>query len=168
MPLHRAGNSPYPYVLTACPDGEGAWYSEAAQRNPELARQLKQDYKSKFTPEFAQAKAKQVQNLDLPLTIIDVGGRIDEKNRLIMSFATHAVILSGDPALISDWKQLCDELHLSVIAVIHSDYYAITDCITSQSPVLTGTVHHLERGEPNQNRPVVKALAALLAQLSQP
>ena len=166
MPLHRAALAPYPYVLTACPDGEGAWYSEAAQRDPELAKQLKQAYKSKFTPEFAQEKAKQVQNLDLPLTIIDVGGRIDDKNRLIMSFATHAVILSGEPALIPDWKQLCEELRLQIIAIIHSDYAATADQITSETPVLMGMVHHLERGEPNHDRPMIKALAALLAKLS--
>lgn len=166
MTLHRAQQAPYPYVLTACPDGEGAWYSEAAQRDPELAHQLKQAYKAKFTPEFAQEKAKQVENLDLPLTIIDMGGRIDAKNRLIISHATHAVILANDLDLVQDWKQLCGDLNLNVIAIIHSDYYATADCITSESPILTGTVHHLERGEPNHDRPMIKTLATLLAQLS--
>jgi hypothetical protein len=166
MSLHRAQQAPYPYVLTACPDGEGAWYSEAAQRDPELAQQLKQAYKAKFTPEFAQEKAKQVKNLDLPLTIIDVGGRIDDKNRLIMSYATHAVILSNDPNVFQDWQQLCHDLNLKLIATLHSNYHATADCITSETPMLTGTVHHLERGEPNHDRPMIKALAARLAQLT--
>lgn len=166
LPRHRAGKAPYPYVLTACPDGEGAWYSEAAQRDPELAVQLKQDYKAKFTLEFAQEKAKQVQNLDLPLTLIDVGGRIDDKNRLIMFHASHAVILSNDMSLVQDWQQLCNDLNLKILAIIHSDYHATADYITSETPILTGTVHHLERGEPNHHRPMVQALALLLAKLS--
>ncbi|MCU0527763.1 MAG: hypothetical protein MUF72_23445 [Elainella sp. Prado103] len=164
--LHRVGQAPYPYVLTACPDGEGAWYAEAAQRDPDLAYQLKQAYKSKFTPEFAQEKAKQVQQLDLPLTIIDVGGRIDDKNRWIMAPATHAVILSNDVAGIPEWQQVCDELHLNVIAILYSDYHATADHIAAETPILRGAIHHLERGEPNHDRPMIKALAARLAQLS--
>jgi CRISPR-associated protein Csx3 len=26
--IRQIPNAPYPYVLTACPDGEGAWYFE--------------------------------------------------------------------------------------------------------------------------------------------
>lgn len=166
LPLYRAGQAPYPYVLTACPDGEGAWYSEAAQRDPALAHQLKQVYKTKFTWEFAQEKTKQVANLNLPLTILDVGGKIDDKNRLIMAPATHAVILTGDMQRVDEWKLLCSELNLDIIAVIYSGYYGTTDCIDSRTPILTGSVHYLERGEPNHDRPIVRALAALLAKLS--
>lgn len=166
MPAYRIGKAPYPYVLTACPDGEGAWYSEAARRDPELAKKLKQDYKAKFTLKFAQEKAKQVENVDLPLTIIDVGGKIDDKNRLIIAPATHAVILAGEMSLIRDWQELCDELNLKVIAVIHSDYAGVEDCIKSEAPVLQGSVHYLERGEDVSSRPMVRALAQLLVRLS--
>ena len=44
------------YVISGCPDGEGSYFSETAQNYPELAAQLKAEYKAKFTPEFAQAK----------------------------------------------------------------------------------------------------------------
>jgi CRISPR-associated protein Csx3 len=47
MVEHRLGNAPYPYVLTACLDGEGAWYSEAARRDVALARQWKDAYKAR-------------------------------------------------------------------------------------------------------------------------
>lgn len=166
LPLHQAGKAPYPYILTACPDGEGAWYSEAARRDPELARRLKQKYKAKFTWKFAQEKAKQVQNLSLPLNIIDVGGKISQENRLIMAPATHAVILAGDMALISDWKQLCMELDLNVIAILYSDYQGMCDRVDSEIPFLTGSVHHLERGENINNRPMVQALAKLLVAMA--
>jgi len=42
----------YPYVLTACPDGEGAWFQESMNNDPTLAAKLKTEYKSKFTTEF--------------------------------------------------------------------------------------------------------------------
>jgi CRISPR-associated protein Csx3 len=54
-------NVPYPYVITACPDGEGSYFSEAAKRDPELARRLKQEYKAKFTMEFAEKAAGWVE-----------------------------------------------------------------------------------------------------------
>ena len=29
---------PYPYVITACPDGEGAWFQETMEKYPEIAK----------------------------------------------------------------------------------------------------------------------------------
>lgn len=168
MERHRAEQAPYPYVLTACPDGEGSWYSEAACRNPDLARQLKQAYKTKFTWEFAQKIANDVKTLTIPLTLIDVGGKIDDKNRLIMTPATHAVILAGEMHRVEEWQVFCRELNLAVIAIIHSDYAGTVDRILSEKPLLTGSVHRLERGEPNHDRPMIQALATILAELSLP
>ena len=155
-------SAPYPYVITACPDGEGAWFSDAAQRDLELARWLKDDYKAKFTPEFASKAAGWVKSANTPLNIIDVGGRITDENRVIMREATHAVILSGDKDKISEWKEFCESLGLQIIAIIHSDIDGKEDLIESESPVLTGTVHSLVRGEDVSRREMVKALAVLL------
>jgi hypothetical protein len=166
MPIHRAGKAPYPYVITACPDGEGSWYTETARRDPALAQQLKTAYKAKFTLKFAQEKAIAVQNVCLPLTIIDVGGKIDEKNELIMSYATHAVILAGDMIEVPNWKKFCYKLNLQIIAVIYSDYHGIKDRITSEVPITEGSIHYLERGEDVSTRPTVQALARLLIKLS--
>lgn len=168
MNLHRAGAAPYPYVLTACPDGEGSWYSEAAQRDPVLAQQLKQTYKTKFTWAFAEKVAQDIATISLPLTIIDIGGKIGDKNRLIIAPATHAIILSSNLDLVQEWKALCSELNLNIIAIIHSHYHGISDRIDAETPILTGTVHHLERGEPNHDRPMVQALARVLTRMSQP
>lgn len=181
----RIPGAPYPYVITACPDGEGSWYSEAARRNPELARQLKAAYKAKFTLEFAQVAAQWVRDASLPFNIIDVGGKIDETNRLIMSHATHAVILAGDMNHVPDWKEFCCQLNLKVIALIHSDYHGTSDSvkrsdseerasalllsayrIESEVPILTGSIHYLERGQDVSNRPMVQTLARLLIHLS--
>lgn len=164
--IRRIPSAPYPYMLTACPDGEGAWYSETSRNNPELARELKQAYKRKFTWEFARKVANDVKNVSLPLTIIDVGGMIDDKNRLIIAPATHAVILAGDMNRIKEWQELCTEFNLKIVAIIYSDYNGVEDYIKLETPVLKGSVHHLERGEDVSTRPMVQVLARLLVQMS--
>lgn len=164
--LSSIEGAPYPYVITACPDGEGAWFSEAARRDPNLARELKDAYKAKFTPEFARKAAGWVRRANTPLNIIDVGGKITDENRQIMREATHAVILAGNKDEIPAWQEFCETLRLRVIAIIHSDYYGKADYIETESPILTGCVHHLERGEDVSSRRMVQALARLLVQLS--
>jgi len=161
----RIEGAPYPYVITATPDGEGAWFSEAAMRDFELARRLKEEYKAKFTPEFAQLRASWVRNTTETLNIIDVGGKISPENRVIMSPATHAVILAGDMSKASAWKEFCGELGLQMIALIHSDYEGKADRIDTDEPLLTGSVHYLERGEDVSGRPMVQALARKLVRL---
>lgn len=157
--------SPYPYVITACPDGEGAWFSEAAQRDPDLARRLKDEYKAKFTPEFAQKAAGWVKSANTTLNIIDVGGKITDENRVIMREATHAVILSGEKQKVPEWQEFCESIGLQIVAIIYSDIEGKEDFIVSESPVLTGTVHRLVRGEDVSGREMVQALAKVLVGL---
>lgn len=163
--ISNIAGAPYPYVITACPDGEGAWYSEAAQRDLELAQQLKAAYKAKFTPEFATKAASWVRNANTPLNIIDVGGRITDENRIIMREATHAVILSGKNEKIPEWQEFCESLGLRIVAIIHSDLEDKEDVIESKSPVLTGKVHRLVRGEDVSRRGMVQVLARVLVGL---
>ncbi|OKH28288.1 CRISPR-associated protein Csx3, partial [Calothrix sp. HK-06] len=158
--------APYPYVITACPDGEGAWFSEAAQRDLELAKQLKEVYKSKFTDEFASKAAGWVRSANTPLNIIDVGGKTSEQNRVIMREATHAVILSRDKEKIPDWQEFCQSLGLKIVAIIYSDIDGERDVVEEEAPVLTGSVHRLVRGEDVSGREMVKALACVLVGLS--
>jgi CRISPR-associated protein Csx3 len=53
-------------------------------------------------------------------------------------------------------------LDLQVIALIHSDYHGEADRIDTEEPLLTGSVHYLERGEDVSGRPMVQALARKL------
>jgi CRISPR-associated protein Csx3 len=163
--IRRLDGAPYPYVITACPDGEGAWFSETAGRNPDEARQLKTAYKTQFTDEFAVVRAKWVKDCQESLTLIDVGGRIDGKNRIIMQHATHAVILAGEMAKVAEWEAFCTELNLQILAIIYSDYQGMCDRIDSETPILRGSVHHLERGEDISTRPIVQALARVLVSM---
>lgn len=163
--ISNIAGAPYPYVITACPDGEGAWFSEAAQRDPDLARRLKDEYKAKFTPEFAQKAAGWVRSANTPLNIIDVGGQITDENRVIMREATHAVILSGEKQKVPEWQEFCESLGLRIVTIIHSDIEAQEDVIDSELPVLTGRVHRLVRGEDVSGREMVQALAKVLVGL---
>ena len=147
------------YTISGCPDGDGCWFSETAQKYPELARQLKTEYKTKFTPEFAAAKARDIRVNKNSLLLFDVGGKISPENELIMSQATHAVILAKSELEVAEWQSFCQKLNLPVIAVIYSDIEATVDEIWTESPQFTGKVHRLQRGELVGNRPLIQALA---------
>jgi CRISPR-associated protein Csx3 len=137
---------------------------------PELARQLKEEYKAKFTREFALGKARDVKVIKNSLLLFDVGGRLpSDENKFIMSEATHAVILAKTEADVIAWEQLCEKhlpQTLPVIAILYSDRDGKNDEITCESPVLIGKVHHLERGQDVSGRPMVKALANLVVNLA--
>lgn len=167
--------APYPYVITACPDGEGSWFQETVNQDPELAAACKAAYKAKFTPEFVQRVADSVRNCTLPLTIVDIGGIPSAENHEICASATHIVILAGnDPktgenwsSRILPWRKFAEELGLTVVAEIFSDYHGTEDAVqgVGSDGVLHGSVHHLERGELVATRPMVQKLAEHLVSL---
>lgn len=170
--------SPYPYVLTACPDGEGAWFQETVEQSPDQAKLLKERYKELlggFTPEFVQTRAQWVRDCAAELTIVDIGGIPSKENREICASATHIVLLAGtDPKTgeywsdrLVPWREFAEELGLTVVAEIFSDYHGTEDKVEGASPdgVLRGSVHYLERGENVSERPMIRALAEHLIQL---
>jgi CRISPR-associated protein Csx3 len=161
------GSYPYPYILTACPDGEGSWFFGAAAKNKPLADELKNKYQAKFTPEFAAKTAGWLRAINLPLTIVDVGGCTSPENCQIMEPATHAIVLWREDKLelLQGWLEFCEKLDLKVIAVLKSDHNVIEDEIVATSPVLEATVHRLERGQDCSVQPAVMALADHLIQL---
>ena len=164
--IKRINGSTYPYMITACPDGEGSWYAETVRRDKDLAKELKDNNKVEiFTDEFAENFAGWVNATSVPLNIIDVGGRITPQNRQILKQGTHAIILSGKPSETSDWVDFCEELGLKVIANIRSELDASEDAIATTTPILTGVVRPFERGEDVSHRPMVEALAKMLVDL---
>lgn len=160
--------APYPYVITACPDGEGAWFQETVNHDSELAAACKAAYKAKFTPEFVQRIADSVRNCSLELTLIDIGGIPSKENEAICEAATHMVILAGDMSKTAEWHEFAEKVGLTVVAEIHSDYHGEKDEIDGESHdgVLRGSVHYLERGEPVANRKMIKVLAEHLIKLN--
>ncbi len=160
--------APYPFVITACPDGEGSWFQETVNADPALAAECKAAYKAKFTPEFVNRIASSVEACSLPLTIVDIGGIPSAENRKICAAATHAVLLAGDTSRFQEWREFCEELGISVVAEIESAYRAATDIVPvlGEDGVWRGSVHHLERGEPTASRPTVRALAEILVEMA--
>ena len=155
------GNAVYPYVITACPDGEGAWFQETVNNDPELAAACKAAYKAKFTPEFVKRIADSVRNCSLELTLVDIGGITSVENEAICAAATHIVILAGDMSKVAEWREFAKKVGLTVVAEIHSDYNGKEDNVegVSQDGILRGSVHYLERGEPVSGRPMIQTLA---------
>ena len=154
------GDAVYCYFVTANPDGEGAWFHEAAARDPELARQLKTDYKGAYTELFVTLASQFVANSTEKLTLVDIGGRTSVENRRICAAATHAVLLAPTPDEFAEWERFCADLNLCVIARFISDYHGTADAWhRAPDGVLEGSIHHLERGEPLGDRPAIVQLA---------
>lgn len=163
--VRRIPGAPYPYVITACPDGEGSWFQETVNADPALAAACKAVYKAKFTPEFVNRVATSVRNCALPMTLVDIGGIPSVENEAICASATHAVLLLGDLSKEAEWREFCRKVGLKVVAVIHSDYHGTNDTVPAlgEDGEFRGSVHRLERGEPVAERPTIKALAEILA-----
>ncbi|NCO05295.1 MAG: hypothetical protein GW939_04095 [Candidatus Magasanikbacteria bacterium] len=166
--VRRVPGAPYPFVITACPDGEGAWFQETVNVDPEKAAELKAAYKSTFTTEFVQRVADSVKNCTLPLTLVDIGGIPSEENRRICATATHAVLLAGDMGRLPEWRAFCEELNITILAEVFSDYHGQEDIVLvlGEDNIYRGSVHHLERGEAVGERPTIKALAEILADMA--
>jgi len=164
----RQSLCPYPYVITACPDGEGAWHHQTAASHPELALKLKTENKASFTPAHAQLYADSVQKCIQPLVLVDIGGRMSAENELICAHGTHAILLASEPQQIQAWRTFCHDLGLHVIAEIKSALLDTTDHVntTDLGGVFTGSIHRLERGDATlHTRPTVLALAAHIVKL---
>jgi len=167
--------APYPYVITACPDGEGAWFQGTMNVDPELAKACKAVYKTEYTSEFVRRAAEGVRKCYLPFVLVDIGGIPSQENREICSGATHAILIAGNnpktgeswDSRLVPWHEFCHDLGLVVIAEIFSDYRGIEDMVEGvcKDNIIRGSVHYLERGELIQNRPMVKSLAEHLVQM---
>lgn len=168
--VRRIPGAPYCYVITANPDGEGAWFQATVNRNALNATQLKVAYKKAlggFSPDFVRTRAEWVRNCTAPLTIVDIGGIPSAENEIICAGATHIVILTRDLSLVEEWRAFAAHLGLGVIAVIHSTWSGAVDVVKGFGPdgVLRGSVHYLERGVDVSSRPMVESLAKLLVQM---
>ena len=158
------------YVRSGCPDGDTAYFLETAQKHPEVAQELRERIKKGYTEEYANFKAAEIRNIQNPLFIFDVGGKTSIHNRIIMSEATHAIVLAKQEESTAEknvqpWLDFCQELKIPVVAIIYSDYHGTSDKSDRTSPIFTGTVHHLDRQVDASSRPTIKELANLLITL---
>lgn len=171
--LRELQSNIYPYVITGQPDGDGCFTFETYRYDPSYASELKQTLKSQstgFTPQFVHLVAGWVRNAGLPLTLVDVGGKISPENRIVMSEATHAIILSRSQEQIEEWRSFCKSLkprNLEVIAELYSNLEGDTDHFEQTDDLLTGEIRGIERGVDLSERPIVKAIASKLVALVQ-
>ena len=161
----------YPYVITAQPDGDGCFTFETYRYDDNYAAELKKTLKSQsngFMPEFVHLVAGWVRNASLPLTLVDVGGKMLPENKLIMSEATHAIILSKTQAEIDEWRSFCQSLkprNLEIISELHSILEGDGDCFEQKDDLLTGEICGIRRGVDLSERPIVRAIALRLVTL---
>lgn len=174
--IRGVSDAPYPLFITACPDGEGAWFQEAMNNDPALAAKLKAEYKSKFTPEFVKRVTDGIKNLSLPhspLNFIDIGGMTTPENAEICQGANAAILLSGETAVKADapaeWKEFFGKLGIPVIAEVYSDYHGKEDLVegVGEDGVFRGSVHHLERGQPLTSRETIQTLVQFILHLGE-
>lgn len=154
------------FAFSACPDGEGPWL----QRHYDDPEVVKWRQKGQFTPEFVDRAKRVVDEWEGPLMLIDIGGRTSEENAQIVEGATHAIVLAGDLSKVDEWQEFFRTRGVEVIAVLHSHYHGNSDQIVDkdkreENPELrlgrlTASVHHLERGEPAEDRLTIKEVAA--------
>ena len=84
--------------------------------------------------------------MSAPLTFIDLGGVIDDKNPQICSLARHAILLvpeAGRLGAVADFSTGC---RLRILAELLSDYHDSADAIHGQGRPFRASVHRLERG----------------------
>lgn len=139
--------APYPYVIRACPDGEGAWLHQTQVNNPALAENLRAQNKRDWNATFAETAADWVRSANEAINLIDTGGLPSPENRLIMAEASHAIILYKTVAEREQWLNFCQDLGLPPLAIVESRLGNASDEVnlsTKDQPI-TGVVYGLSR-----------------------
>jgi CRISPR-associated protein Csx3 len=128
------------HAIRACPDGEGNWSQESDQETVRLIR-----VKGDWSDEFTERICLDIERRLLPM-LIDVGGKPQGKQLRIFRHCTHSILLlhSHDEQNQLFWRGLVEENGLLPLAQLYSDLKG-TSAITSESPVIKGTLVGLER-----------------------
>lgn len=128
-------------LLSAAPDGEGAWFH---QTDAELRFALRQ--KGRFTPGLVEQMIRAVQQRALPM-LVDIGGQPQGRQLEIMDACTHVVQLYRDEQDRRNWRAWIDERNLIPVAELHS-YLPGPDHVQSMQGVLRGAIGNLDRDRP--------------------
>ncbi len=158
--------APYPYVIRACPDGEGAWLHETQVNNPALAEDLRAQNRGDWSQAFAETAAEWVRSANEAINLIDTGGQPSPENRLIMAEASHAIILYKTELERRQWFDFCLSLNLPIIATVESRLGNAEDEV-NLAETITGVVYGLSRGDTGlRDKLMVQALAQRLIELT--
>ncbi len=152
------------HAIRACPDGEGNWSQESDQETVRLIR-----VKGDWSDEFTERICLDIERRLLPM-LIDVGGKPRGKQLRIFRHCTHSILLlhSHDEQNQLFWRELVEENGLLPLAQLYSELKG-TGAITSESPVIEGTLVGLERYTLAQGRlfdVLVERVASLFSSYS--
>lgn len=128
------------HAIRACPDGEGNWYQELDQEAVSHIRQT-----GKWTEGFVSRICQDLERRHLPL-LVDMGGRPKESQHGILRQCTHALLLLRRDMEEDTrrWRQFVDTNGLVTLASVYSEVSG-PSMITSQVPIIEGTITGLER-----------------------
>jgi CRISPR-associated protein Csx3 len=156
------------HAIRACPDGEGNWYQEIHQElDPETIRLLRS--KKTWTESFVQGICRDLERRHLPL-LVDMGGHPEQWQFRILQACTHSLLLlrHDQPESASVWRTLVRRASLLPLAEIFSACDGVST-ITSNTPILQGTLVGLQRGTSARGVPfdtLVDCIAALFTSYS--
>ncbi len=145
------------YVLRAAPDGEGDWFLEGKPGRVRLLR-----VKGAFDARWVDRIVRDIQHRHLPL-LVDAGGLPTPEQERILSVATHAILLTRDPALRPEWRRRFRRYGLNLLADLDSRLDGPSRVI-QRTPVLRGVITGLIRGRIAEG-PVFEALVDRIAAL---
>lgn len=154
-----------PYCLDTTPDGEGAWFQAAFQKDPSLATQLKSRKRREFDWQWTMQACTWVRQCALPLTIVDTGGRLDAKLAAICRWATHAILISGKAQELPEWRLFLSALGLPTVAEIVSQREWVESSYVIREDVAYVELGGLERGLDRSSDPAIELLASRVVQL---
>lgn len=129
------------FLVRACPDGEGNWFSDIPA---ELAMTLR--FKNQWDDAFAQGVCQNLETLAKTkrLVLVDVGGRIDQRNQWILNCCTHAVIVSRDPQAVGEWRGALQSSDVQLLAEVESTLEEVCE-VLDETPFRC-RIGKLERG----------------------
>ena len=128
------------HAIRACPDGEGNWLQETDQAQVRLLR-----IKGTWTDAFTQRICRDIEQRLTPM-LVDMGGQPQGSQINILSRCTHSLLLlnANDEQWTHKWCRLVAENGLLPLAQLQSELHG-TSVITSEVPVIKGTLAGLER-----------------------
>ena len=132
------------HAFRACPDGEGNWTQES---DKETVSQIRVPIRGEWPDDFVKRICLDLEHRCFPL-LVDVGGRPKESQICILSKCTHSLLLlrADREDYTKLWLRLIDESGLSPFAKLESRLEG-SSTITSQTPILTGTLTGLVRND---------------------
>ncbi|MBR6060472.1 MAG: hypothetical protein IKP67_00235 [Spirochaetales bacterium] len=138
-------------------DGEGIWSNYP---NQDMAQTVRN--KQSYDIHFIRQKCEELSRYDdIPIVLVDIGGKLAEDKHQIFEAADAFVVISADHEMGLLWQSVGTEHNCHCLAVLDSSLHG-TDQIYGYEPYLTGCVTNLERGKTMPTQEIVTALADII------